>query len=452
MRVLGPQDPMVLQVETLLEMARGLPRPWNRSSSPGGHRTEVASGVYQSSTSPNRGRSVPPPGSGYQPVTTSNRGRSMTHTQVTVNDTSTDHAVVVEPPKVRRSPTKDTFGTVASPARSPNVSDLQPSDESTGVNTTADESRTNNGASIFRGGAPNKKEANGSYRETLHDVMTISTDEGEETGNVSSARTTGTTATRIFVSPHLVPETSPSSRSRGRSNNDSEEVIASASFDDDPFTPDTSTEIAGSTSVIQKAFSYDAEENCMISDTGIDSEHGRVHYPIAWNKGRIDGVDGQQGATNGRDIMVTRPYRGSTLARSTSASSEKWGSDTANFTTGNTQRDEVMNRARAILEQHNGPEGPPDEYTGIDDDEVDESLDFGSGSKVRNFDQDLLEDGVAPLGGNWPSSADSGRRTKTVREMLDDPMNHLREIHEEATQLLKVRTLFVEVDLGLFCI
>jgi hypothetical protein len=127
-------------------------------------------------------------------------------------------------------------------------------------------------------------------------------------------------------------------------------------------------------------------------------------------------------------------------ARSTPTNSDKWGSETVNFSTGNKERDEVMNRARAILQANDGPTEPPEAYTGIDDGEADDSVDFGGSTNVRPFDQDLLEDGVAPLGGKWPSAAESGRRPATVRVMLEDPMNNLRELHDGATKLLKVRT------------
>jgi hypothetical protein len=383
----------------------------------------------------------------------------MTPTRESAGDASS--FAFPEPPRVRRSPNSDQFGAMDSRqdtstiAISPNTNKslLQPSDESGGPDDlSADESRelrSGNGASIFRSeqertAATDSNQMNVSSKRTPVVEVTVSIDEGEDNDNDSSLRREGNAATRIFVSPHLVPETSPSSRNRGKGYNDSEEVNASRSFDDEQFTPDTSNEIAGSTSVIQKAFSYDDEENCLISDTGVDSEHGRVHFPLAWNKGRVEG--GDKSSTAGRDIMVTRPYRGKKsasevgLAQSTSANSDKWGSETANFSTGNKERDDVMSRARAILEANHGSPEPPATYAGSDDGEADDSVDFGDSTKVRPFDQDLLEDGVAPLGGKWPSAAESGRRSASIRVMLEDPMNNLRELHDEATKLLKVRT------------
>jgi hypothetical protein len=383
----------------------------------------------------------------------------MTPTREAVGDASS--FPFPEPPRVKRSPNSDQFSAMNSRqdnraiAVSPttNKSLLPPSDESDEQDLSVDESRetevrSGNNASIFRleqertAVIDSKQRVLRSKPAPVVEV-TVSTDEGEGDDNDSSLRRAGNAETRIFVSPHLVPETSPTSHSSRKGKNDSEEVVESRFSDDEHFTPDTSTENAASTFVMQKAFSYDDEENCLISDTGVDSEHGRVHFPLAWNKGRVEGDDTP--STTGRDIMVTRPYRGKKsasgggLARSTSANSEKSGSETGNFSTGNKERDDVMSRARAILEA-NGSTKLPGTYGGSDDGEADDSVDYGDSTKVRPFDQDLLEDGVAPLGGIWPLAAESGRRPGTIRVMLEDPMNNLRELHDEATKLLKVCT------------
>jgi hypothetical protein len=409
---------------------------------------------YRSASSPGQGRSVTP-SEAYRPMTSSNGGRSMTPARESAGDASS--LAFPEPPRVRRSPNRDQFSAMDSRqdtrtiAISPttNKSLLQPSDESDVQDLSVDESRetevrSGNGASIFRSeqertAVTDPKQTNVRSKPAPVVEVTVSTDEGEGDGNDSSLLRGGNAETRIFVSPHLVPETSPSSRNRRKGNNGSEEVVESRFFDDEHFATDTSTEIAGSTSVMQKAFSYDEEENCLISDTGVDSEHGRVHFPLAWNKGRVEGDD--KPSTNGRDIMVTRPYRGKKSASegglAPSANSDKSGSESVNFSTGNKDRDDVMSRARAILEA-NGSTEPPTSG-GSDDGEADDSVDFGDSTKVRP-DQDLLEDGVAPLGGKWPSATESGRRPGPIRVMLEDPMNNLRELHDEATKLLKVRT------------
>jgi hypothetical protein len=389
-------------------------------------------------------------------MTTSNGGLSIAPTRESAGDASS--FAFPEPPRVRRAPNSGQFSArdsrqdTTAISMSPNKSLLQPSDESDGQDLSVDESRElrpGNGASIFRSEqertvATDSNEMNIRSKRAPVLEVTVSTDEGEDKDDDSALRRAGNAATRIFVSPHLVPETSPSSRSRVKGNSGFEEVIASRSFDDEQFTPDSSTEIAGSTSIVQKAFSYDDEENCLISDTGVDSEHGRVHFPLAWNKGRIEGDD--QPSTAGRDIMVTRPYRGKKsasgvgLAPSTPANMDKGGeAETVNFSTGNKERDDVMSRARAILQANDGSTDPPATYAGSDDGEADDSVDFEGSTKVQPFDQDLLEDGVAPLGGKWPSAAENGRRPASIRVMLEDPMNNLRELHDEATKLLKVR-------------
>lgn len=417
---------------------------------------------YQSTSTPSQGRSVTP-SDAYQPMKSSNSGRSMTPANESAEDASS--FAFPEPPRVRRAPNSDQFSAMDSRqdtsrtmaiSPNPNKSLLQPSDGSDGADLSVDDSRetevrSGKGPSIFRSeqeimAATDSNQMNDRSKWAPVVEVTVSTDEAEGNGNDndndSSLRRAGNADTRIFVSPHLVPETSPSSRNSGKGNNDSEEIIASRFDDDEHFTPDTSTEIAGSASLIQKAFSYDDEENCLISDTGVDSEHGRVHFPLAWNKGRVEGDNTP--STAGRDIMITRPYRGKksasgvSLARSTSATSDKSGSETFNFSTGNKERDDVMSRARAILEANHGSE-PSAKDAGSDDGELDESVVFGDSTKLRPFDQDLLEDGVAPLGGKWPSVAESGRRPGTIRVMLEDPMNNLRELHDEATKLLKVR-------------
>jgi hypothetical protein len=406
---------------------------------------------YRSTSSSSRGQPVTP-SEAYRPMTTSNGGRSMNPTRESAGDASS--FAFPEPPRVRRSPNSGEFSTRDSRQDTRGISislNKSPFDESNGPDLSVDESRelgSGNGASIFRSeqegaAATDPNQMNVRSKRAPVVEVTVSIDEGEDNDNDidSPSRRAGNAATRIFVSPHLVPETSPSSRNRVKGKNESEEVIAGRSFDDEPFMPDTSTEIAGSTSVIRKAFTYDDEENCLISDTGVDSEHGRVHFPLAWNKGLVEGDD--KSSTAGRDIMVARPYRGKStggvgLAHSTSGNSDKWGSETVNFSTGNKERDDVMSRARAILEANHESTESPARFAGSDDGEADDSVDFEGSTKIRPFDQDLLEDGVAPLGGKWPSAAEIGRRPASIRVMLEDPMNNLRELHDEATKLLKV--------------
>jgi len=193
----------------------------------------------------------------------------------------------------------------------------------------------------------------------------------------------------------------------------------------------------------------------MISDTGIDSEHGRIHYPLAWSKANLETMDSASNSSTGRAIMVTRPFRnapqrsGTAINRNISTASDKWGSETVNygseggFSTGNKERDDVMSRARAVLMAHDQDE-PATSLPRRTGSENDDPLVREIGMpKKKPLDHDLLEDGVAPLGGQWPKYSETGERL-AVPAMVQDPMNHMHEIHDEATlrlQVSKVRLL-----------
>lgn len=245
-------------------------------------------------------------------------------------------------------------------------------------------------------------------------------------------------STRIFMAPHLVPS-SPTRR------NASDDAVNQSM--EESFTPDVSlTDKAPRGSVpIQKALSYDAEEECLISETGVESGHGKIHYPLSWTKAGIETSRGT--GSPSRDIVVTRPYRkkenGAVSVVSqpeSTSSSNKWGSETVNFSTGNKERDDVMSRAKAILDAHSDrpelQELHSSSWTGnesVDDVEWDDSRDANI---VQSLSDSLCqEDGIAPLGGEWPRDKASKRYS---RELLGDPMNHLHLIHEEASRRLSV--------------
>lgn len=250
--------------------------------------------------------------------------------------------------------------------------------------------------------------------------------------------------TRIFVAPHLVP----SSPNRREASDDAVNLTVGESL-----TPDVSLVDAppprGSVP-IQRAISYDAEENCLISETGVDSQHAKIHYPLSWAKAGIEPVHGS--GSPSRDIVVTRPFRrrgngsASVVSEPESGSSTKvWGSETVNFSTGNKERDDVMSRAKAILETHGETSDPLTLRSSSswveneigDDVELDDSRDANI---VQSLSDSLCqEDGIAPLGGHWPESPASRKYT---RQLLIDPMNNLPLIQEEATRRLSVRTAF----------
>ena len=58
-------------------------------------------------------------------------------------------------------------------------------------------------------------------------------------------------------------------------------------------------------------------------------------------------------------------------------------------------------------------------------------------STAAVLEQDLMEDGIASLGGNWGSKDKRGEAPPSVGEMVQDPLQYLKEIHEEASKQLK---------------
>jgi tetratricopeptide (TPR) repeat protein len=188
----------------------------------------------------------------------------------------------------------------------------------------------------------------------------------------------------------------------------------------------------------------------------VDSEMGKIHYPLAWSRAGIQTTIAEL-PTARRDIMVARPTRGRTreaeergataqtmmqqqdrngnVGRADSvASSDKWGSETVNFSTGNKERDDILARARAILQAH-APESLTSPENGVDDLYGEKEIPLVH--KNTLLEEDLVDDGVASLGGNWGSKRARGEAPKSLREMLQDPMNYLKEIHEEASKQLK---------------
>ena len=239
------------------------------------------------------------------------------------------------------------------------------------------------------------------------------------------------TSSRIFVMPHHVPS-SPSQR------NASDDAINTTW--ESSLTPDNSLIGAAPRNAVplQKKISYDAEESCLISETGVESDHGRIHYPLSWNKAGLNGTGSPR-----REIMVTRPFRGKSASKNSIAqsdstvSSDPLASD-AVYSTGNKERDDVMTRAKAILNAHHNPpirQGSllptGDDHTEFSDD------DRNPGRTFQPMTDDMgQEDGFAPLGGEWPRESSANR---PFSDLLLDPMNHLHVIHDEAVALLHVR-------------
>jgi len=233
-------------------------------------------------------------------------------------------------------------------------------------------------------------------------VISVSKDEDDENDDAN-------TNSRIAISPIRVPETAP--------NNSLTAVNGSGR--DETMSMDISNEKR----------EYDGEESCILSNAGVDSDHGRVHYPLTWEKAGIS-----QSNPSNPDIMVARPFHSDPKAVAASLRPNGSGYEEP-VSTGNKERDDVLNRARAILQQHSQEEDfesmslETGVYSGIEKQELD---------KQKELDEDLLEDGVAPLGGDWPSTTKKTGRNQTLRVLLSDPMNNLPEIHAEGTKLLKV--------------
>lgn len=267
---------------------------------------------------------------------------------------------------------------------------------------------------------------------------------------------------RIRIEPFFVPETSPV---KGRRHNDSNDAIRGPLSEDEHFSIDKSFETQE-----KKKFGYDDEESFMLRDTGVDSLHGRIHYPRTWQKAGMTHRGFSSSSGHGPDIIVTKPYRRETYhdappSSQTNRSVQDRNSDKAQtihsldrspsfdrnstVSTGNSDRDDVMSRARAILSTYAFTENshrPQSDSThnskghAISQQDLEGQRDSDLNShKTGTFDQDLLEDGVAPLGGYWPSRATESGGQIPIKHMLADPTKNLPAIHAEASKLLKVR-------------
>jgi len=442
MKVLGPEDQMVLQVKALLDMARAVPRPKiTSSSSLVSYRT-----VPKTPPSAQKNGSNPPAVQrrGMAPTTARSSTASRPY------DEGRNNSLRASRPYDERN------GSLATsrPLDARNNNLLDTASRASAASSPFDERAQRLGeaapeSSIFRAAPSTPRRYEGSSSAARPPMMqvSVSRDEDDEDEN---DRNDGR-GTRIYVSPHLVPE-SP------KAVNLSEEALAHRSYESS-FTQDVSSENAlassgGNAHAVQKAYSYDAEENCLLSESGVDSDFGKIHFPLSWNKAGLEASRGT--GMPSRDIMVTRPYRGTPRAITendrdvgimASNSSDRWGSETVNFSTGNKERDDIMNRARAILDIHErNPElleNSPGRKTSRRSVNEDEEGPMPARKKPL-IEQDLLEDGVAPLGGDWPRN--KSLMPLTLREMLKDPMNNLHDIHDEAARKLNVRYSVQMVD------
>jgi hypothetical protein len=182
------------------------------------------------------------------------------------------------------------------------------------------------------------------------------------------------------------------------------------SFDEVDRLPDGNSEWPSS-SAIQNSLSYDCEESCLISTAGIDSEFGRVHCPSAWTKAMSDNDSNIENEASGKKITLTRTYRGE---------QSSYTRNNEHFSTGNKARDELLSRARALLQAHEGSS----------------ELNPRVVSHCARAQQphDHSEDGLSPLGGHWSTNSHS-----SPTEPLNDAMSNLPLIHDKAVAKLRVR-------------
>jgi tetratricopeptide (TPR) repeat protein len=468
--VLPPDDPTIAQVQGLFEMARTMPRP------------RVAAH-----------RSRPQPVKGGTPSLSSSRG-GVTHNRGMENTTSklppptTTSSMITPATTTTTTATTTTTLSSFSASSPPHISNAKYRGASSSKAVVTPETmKPGQDGSIFRApsattaksmasppsSTPSKRlRAVDKPPPVLH--ITVSreeVDDNEENHKIPrrnksmSLEEHESISPLVFMAPHKIALTT----GRQKVLDGSSDAIMDEANLSSSFVVDVSSEVHNLTSDQKQRtpmYSYDIEENCLINDLGVDSDLGRIHYPHVWNKAGIIQPDHRQqvGGRSGdsvcsRDIMVAQPFyhrhkgtEGATSRRATSKemsagsflvdsmSSEQWVGESSNVSTGNKDRDDVLLRAKAILRAHGSLNN---EYHGDDSEEeihdADRREHMHSNDLPPNFDQDsVLEESIAPLGGNWEKKHSSKRDFgMTMAQMLQDPMNNVRGIHEEGSRQLK---------------
>lgn len=391
MRVLGPNDPSVNQVKALLEMTQSMPLPQQvrRSSNLSNHSShDVPSASRNSFT--------------ITPSPTERDEESMYQ----------QHFPSERPPRTAVTPSR-----IQQPSIADDVSGLSHAP----IIGAAQRS-------IFRTSSTEAPLSTTNRAPLLS--VSVSTDNDRAIDRFDDFNE----STKIHLVSQEVPETS-------FVQNDSDAEIANSQDFEESFDRGISLEATkGGARAMPKSYSYDAEEHCLLSDTGVDSEHGRIHFPMSWSGNAAISQESNK-ETVRRDIVVSRPYRGrkppvGKSLGSNSNVSERWGSDTVNYgsegcySTGNKERDELMSRARAILQAH---KELPEDSKNEDSLDYEDAIDGHVTKRQELVDFDHLEDGVAPLGGEWPKS---NLKEVSVRDMVYDPMNNMQELYTEAVKRL----------------
>lgn len=196
-----------------------------------------------------------------------------------------------------------------------------------------------------------------------------------------------------------------------------------------------------------KSINFDAEEFFYLIDAnGVELGNGKIHFPISWiqNKSGLPPkpVDKPDDATvtgegetqddlqpflfqSGREILVMRPYM-SKRQQPLGPPGEK-GSRVKpiNFSMEDPDQDDVMSKTSTTIASNLTTPEPASNR--IESDKYIRSLEV------------IVEDGVAPLGGNWVYRGTPRTSVPSRQEILNDPMNNVQRIHMEAIGELKVR-------------
>lgn len=464
--VLGPTDPRTEQAGVLRTTANSLPRPRRiLQLAPPKEKSEASFATASTSRWMNTTRNLITGNkvSAFNKETSESRSNRIINNQ---SISSGNH--VVEPPAVKRSLQVNSpifgenFPTSLSPIRFDK--DFDDSNETTsifrigGINNHSPLRPTTlpseNSKNIHR--SIDDQDAHQHTAPLLQ--ISVSKEESEENFNDDDEEQRNTTGTRVYTAPyHVSPGVLENERTtRGLNDVSVDVVVNESSYEKDGFAVDSSNE---SRLRPHLSSSYDAEENCLISDSGVDSRIGRIHYPLAWNRAGIQS-NAEQATPRSRDILLARPTTNSNshqyketihngklerknFVRVNSAASDKWGSETVNVSTGNKERDDILARARQMLLEHSSPDSKgnsfdEDNKTAAKTNKLILRKKTKAQTRTGNAvsDQEMIEEGIAPLGGSWGNN--SSGSSQNICLMLKDPIQHLKEIHDEATKQLKI--------------
>lgn len=537
---------MVLQVKSLLEMARSIPRPKNISArGPTSPSRGTVNGISQARTIPpslrdnpsavpnagSPGRNVTPPRTGvqtssssspYRPASQQDNANSSSPYRYYPRDngstpprqtskasfqSSPKKADYLEPPKVsRKSATSllDQEEPDSRPTQQPAQSSAirnqygqqQPVSFSSNSTPRAHGNSSTPGQSmdarssgspasqyqrqplqqgVFRQARINQKVDQEKMPPPVLEVA-VSNDEDDD-GLYDPAALPRSGETDIFISPHYVPHMSPHKVNMSSNTGETPSSRTSSTFSHLPVSPGDELLEVGNGSAIQKQYSYDAEESCLLTD-GL--RRGDEPLPDDYNASLQS-----KGSESSRRIMVMRPYRsspgesigsptsfgptrkkmnafghdeddginskGATAATRDSlyGSDMDYSSKTSSWSSQahRNERQVTLAKARALLQANeqylDSPQlqlagKPPFLHS---PDRIKQQLFHQSDAEGKNpedegFSQDL-EDGLAPLGVDDTLGASRPPRRYHRGMLTDHPESYLREIYGEASRCMK---------------